>query len=98
VVDSALAQTGRCRLIKLSRVDVKSETDDLLEHRKQLAQVAVALAIDRAGSEAFLKTKELPAGVDVIPRQRLIAMLRSTEIWDALPLISRERMMLPDGG
>jgi hypothetical protein len=87
-------------LIRLNRLDVKSETDDLLEHRKHLAQVTVALAamIDRAGSEAFLKSKELPPGVAVITRQRLIAMLRSAEIWDALPLISRERMMLPDGG
>jgi hypothetical protein len=84
--------------IKLSGVAVRSETEELAEHRKELANVALVLAamIDRAGSEAFLKTKEMPEGTEVITRQRLVAMLRSTGRWEAMSSMDREMMMLPD--
>jgi hypothetical protein len=87
-------------LIKLSGLEKRNEGNDLARHREELATVALVLAamIDRAGSEAFLKTKEMPEGVEVITRQRLVAMLRSAEIWDVMPSTDREKMMLPDGG
>jgi hypothetical protein len=85
--------------IKLSDVSNKADPKELTAHREQLAGVALVLAamIDRAGSEALLKTKKMPEGVEVITRQKLIAMLRSTSRWDAMSSADRELMMFPDG-
>ncbi len=85
--------------IKLSDAGGNSDTEELTAHRDQLAGVALVLAamIDRAGSEALLKTKEMAEGVEIMTRQKLIAMLRSTGRWDTMSSADRELMMFPDG-
>lgn len=67
--------------------------------RKYLSRVAIlhAVLVDRAGSESFLRNKELPPGIEVISRRVHIDLLRRTDIWDELAPPEREAIMMPDG-
>ena len=56
-----------------------------------------AVLLDRAGSEAFLKHKVLPEGVEVVSRRIHIQLLKSHDLWDRLGQADREAMMMPDG-
>ena len=56
-----------------------------------------AVLVDRAGSERFLKEKELPPGVEVTSRRLHMEVLRSSSLWDRVSLKDREVIMMPDG-
>lgn len=56
-----------------------------------------AVLVDRAGSETYLKQKELPEGHEVITRRNHLELLKSRGIWEKLALWDREANMLPDG-
>jgi hypothetical protein len=56
-----------------------------------------AVLLDRAGSEAFLKQKVLPEGVEVVSRRIHIHLLKSHDLWDRIGQADREAMMMPDG-
>lgn len=56
-----------------------------------------AILIDRAGSEAFLKEKVLPEGVQVVSRRIHIDLLKSHGLWDLIGPDDRVAMMMPDG-
>jgi len=64
-----------------------------------LAQSALiyAVIVDRAGSERFLKEKELPEGVEVISRRTHLELLKSLGIWERMAPPDREVIMMPDG-
>ena len=56
-----------------------------------------AILIDRAGSEAFLKEKVLPEGVQVVSRRIHIDLLKAHGLWDLIGQPDRVAMMMPDG-
>jgi len=56
-----------------------------------------AVLVDRAGSERFLKEKELPQGVEVTSRRTHMEALRSAEVWDRMSPRDREIIMMADG-
>jgi len=67
--------------------------------RTYFAKLALAYAvlIDRAGSEAFLKEKVLPEGVQVVSRRIHIDLLKTHGLWDLIGPDDRVAMMMPDG-
>jgi hypothetical protein len=67
--------------------------------RGYLGQMGVLYAamLDRAGSESFLRGKELPPNIEVISRRTHIDLLRRTGIWDKMAIADREAMMMADG-
>jgi hypothetical protein len=67
--------------------------------REYLTQMGVLYAamLDRAGSESFLREKELPPNVEVISRRTHIDLMRRTGVWDKMANADREAMMIPDG-
>jgi len=67
--------------------------------RAYFAKLALAYAvlIDRAGSEAFLKEKVLPEGVQVVSRRIHIDLLKTHGLWDLIGPEDRVAMMMPDG-
>lgn len=69
------------------------------ELRREFAEMALtaAVLVDRAGSENFLKHKELPEGVEVVTRQRHMQILREYGLYERLGEQERDLMLLPDG-
>jgi len=67
--------------------------------RLYFAELALiyAVFVDRAGSERFLKEKQLPKGVEVISRRAQLDLLRSHGIWERMAPSDREAIMMPDG-
>lgn len=67
--------------------------------RKEFAEMALvcAVLVDRAGSESFLKTKELPEGFEVVTRQRHMEILREYGLYERLGSQELDLMLLPDG-
>jgi hypothetical protein len=67
--------------------------------RARFADLALLLAIllDRAGSETYLRDKVLPQGVEVVSRRMHIDLLKSRDLWDSLTPPDREAIMMPDG-
>jgi hypothetical protein len=57
-----------------------------------------AVLVDRAGSERFLKEKELPPGVEVTSRRAHMEALRSANLWERIGPKDREALMIADGG
>ena len=57
-----------------------------------------AVLVDRAGSERFLKEKELPPGVEVTSRRAHMEALRKAGMWDQTAAKDREAIMIADGG
>ena len=74
-------------------------TEELLPVREFLRQMAIVYAamVDRAGTEGFLKQKELPENVEVIARRVYLDLLKREDLWDRLDRGDREAMMMPDG-
>lgn len=56
-----------------------------------------AVLVDRAGSERFLKEKELPPGMEVTSRRLHMDVLRSFNLWDRLSRNDRDAIMMADG-
>jgi hypothetical protein len=73
--------------------------EDRATLRTYFAKLALAYAvlIDRAGSEAFLKEKVLPEGVQVVSRRIHIDLLKAHGLWDLIGQADRVAMMMPDG-
>jgi hypothetical protein len=67
--------------------------------RSRFADLALLLAVllDRAGSESYLRDKVLPEGVQVVSRRIHIGLLKSRSLWDTLAAPDREAIMMPDG-
>jgi hypothetical protein len=73
--------------------------EDRATLRTFFAKLALTYAvfIDRAGSEAFLKEKVLPEGVQVVSRRIHIDLLKTHGLWDLIGPDDRVAMMMPDG-
>lgn len=69
------------------------------ELRAYLAQMGIlyAVMLDRAGSEVFLREKELPPNVEIVSRRTHIDLLRANGIWDNMAAPEREAVMIADG-
>jgi len=67
--------------------------------RREFAEVALLHAVfaDRAGSEAFLVTKILPEGIEVITRRVQLDALRGLGLYERLGSVERNLLILPDG-
>ena len=67
--------------------------------RTRFTDLALLLAVllDRAGSETYLRDKVLPEGVEVVSRRIHIDLLKSRDLWDTLAPPDREAIMMPDG-
>jgi hypothetical protein len=79
-------------------------TKDLTEEeraamRRYLAELTLihAVMVDRAGSERFLKEKELPEGIEVTSRRTHLDLLKARNLWERLAREDREAIMMPDG-
>jgi len=85
------------------RDEKEAEREDLanvdLALRSRLAEdgFAIATLLTRASSEAMLKQKELPPGVQVITRRVQLDKLKSMNKWETLPTEVRDLLLLPDG-
>jgi hypothetical protein len=74
-------------------------TEDRRKLRSYFEQLTLIYAVmtDRAGSEAFLKDKVLPEGVEVVSRRIHLDLLKSHGLWDKMSSGDRQAMMMPDG-
>ena len=73
--------------------------EDKRKLRSYFAELTMLYAVitDRAGSEAFLKDKVLPEGVEVVSRRIHLDLLKSLGLWDKMSSGDRQAMMMPDG-
>lgn len=73
--------------------------DERRKLRTYFGELAIlyAIMVDRAGSERFLKEKELPEGYEVTSRRKHLSLLKKCGLWDRLSANDREAMMMPDG-
>lgn len=69
------------------------------EIRRHFAELGLiyAVLLDRAGSERFLKEKELAPGMEVTSRRIHIALLRRYAVWERMAAPDRDLVMIPDG-
>lgn len=67
--------------------------------RRYFADLAIIYAtlVDRAGSERFLKEKELPQDMEVRSRRVHLDLLRGHGIWEKMSTGDREMLIMPDG-
>jgi hypothetical protein len=67
--------------------------------RRYFAELALihAVMVDRAGSERYLKEKQLPEGVEIASRRTHLELLRSIGVWERMEGADREALMTPDG-
>jgi hypothetical protein len=72
------------------------ESNSLRQYCSEYALV-LALMVDRAGSEQFLKQQEIPDGIEITTRRRHIDMLKSSGLWERISASDREAVLLPDG-
>ena len=74
-------------------------TEDRSKLRNYFGELTLIYAVmtDRAGSEAFLKDKVLPEGVEVVSRRIHLDLLKSRGLWDKMSSGDRQAMMMPDG-
>ena len=82
-----------------ARPELKEEEASGGTLRRYFADLALlyAVLVDRAGSERFLKEKELPPGMEVTSRRLHMDVLRSSDLWDRVSLKDRQAIMMPDG-
>jgi hypothetical protein len=73
--------------------------EDRTHLRKYFADLTLIYAVmtDRAGSEAFLKEKVLPEGVEVVSRRIHLDLLKTEGLWDKMSSPDRQAIMMPDG-
>ena len=73
--------------------------EEIKAMRDSFAQMALLIAtmVDRAGSEKYLKEKELPPGVEPTSRRIHLELLKKHELWEKMARADREAMMMPDG-
>lgn len=68
----------------------------LIAYFSKLAILYAVLA-DRAGSESYIKQKELPEGAEIITRRIHLELLKSVGTWENLAPQDRESIMMVDG-
>jgi hypothetical protein len=73
--------------------------EEIQRIRKHFAEQMLLLAVmvDRAGSEGFLKEKTIPEGMEVLSRRMHIDLLRKQNLWDRMPPEDREAVSIADG-
>lgn len=78
-------------------VELSKEQREAL--RKYIAELTLlyAIAVDRTGSEHYLKHKQLPENMTITSRQAHLELLRSAGLWDRITQEDREALMMPDG-
>ncbi|MDE1163594.1 MAG: hypothetical protein PW792_16845 [Acidobacteriaceae bacterium] len=69
------------------------------ELRRELGELCLLHAVfaDRAASERFVQTKELPEGYEVVSRRRHIDLLREHGLYDRLRGTERTLLLMPQG-
>jgi len=69
------------------------------ELHREFAERALLLAVlaDRSGSERFIQTKILPEGMEVVTRQRHLALLRDRGLYERIGSIERYLLLAADG-
>jgi len=72
---------------------------DLVLLRRFLAELTILYAVflDRAGSERFLKEKQLPEGAEIVTRRTHFELLRSFNLLERTAAPDRDLLMMPDG-
>ncbi|WP_263355880.1 intracellular growth attenuator family protein [Acidicapsa ligni] len=77
----------------------KLTEEDRQKLRRYFTEQALIYAVvtDRAGSEAFLKEKILPEGVEVVSRRIHLDLLKTHGLWDKMSSNDRQAMMMTDG-
>jgi hypothetical protein len=73
--------------------------EERMAMRNYLAELTLlcSVLVARAGSEAYLKTKELPEGVEVTSRRIQLELLRTKGLWEKISRPDRELLMIADG-
>ena len=87
-------------IVPAARPAVKElSAEELAALRRYFADQALffAVMLDRAGSESFLKTKELPPGVQVTSRRVHLDLLHQHSLWDRMEPTDRFALMAADG-
>lgn len=79
----------------LSFIDPEQQTA-VREYFQQLTFL-YAVLVERAGSERYLKEREVPDGTEITARRMHIELLRGVGVWEQLASADREILMMPDG-
>ena len=82
---------------KAAEREALADVDTVLRTRLAQDCFIIATVLSRASSEATLREKELPSGVEVITRRVQIDKLRTLSEWETLTSEVRELLLLPDG-
>jgi hypothetical protein len=72
------------------------DQNDLVSYLKKQT-LLYSVLVDRAGSEMYLKQKQLPEGSEITTRRTHLGLLKSAGIWDTLSPSDREIITIPDG-
>ena len=75
---------------------VSNDRSKLISYFSKLA-ILYAVLVDRAGSESYIKQKDLPEGTEVVTRRTHLELLKSAGIWENLAPQDREAIMMGDG-
>ncbi len=79
------------------RRELSEEESKAMRHRFAQMALLIAAMVDRAGSEKYLKEKELPPGIEPASRRTHLELLKKYELWENMARSDREAMMMPDG-
>jgi hypothetical protein len=79
------------------RRELKEEEIKALRTNFAETALLIAVMVDRAGSEKFLKEKELPPGIELTTRRTHLELLKKYDLWEKIARTDREAMMMPDG-
>lgn len=78
------------------KVPTDEEKRAVREHFSALA-LFYAVLMDRAGSERYLKERQLPEGAEPVSRRIHLELLRKYGVWDRVSLADRDVIAMPDG-
>ena len=79
------------------RRELTEEESKAMRHSFAQMALLIAAMVDRAGSEKYLKEKELPPGIEPTTRRTHLELLKKYELWENMACTDREAMMMPDG-
>lgn len=77
------------------KVPTEEEKRAVREHFSALA-LLYAVLMDRAGSERYLKEKQLPEGSEPVSRRIHLDLLRKYGVWERISLADRDVIAMPD--
>lgn len=78
------------------RMPTEAEKRTVREYFSSLV-LLYAVLMDRAGSERYLKERQLPDGAEAASRRIHLELLRRYGVWDRLSLADRDVVAMPDG-